>query len=101
MRYGKCSSRQRLHDAACSSRAPSVVREQPGPCRPLRPEPKTVRKWRMRPTTVDVPMGRKVSKSTVLTPAEEAIVVEFRRRTVRRALAPFRRRNAPATSMPG
>jgi hypothetical protein len=55
----------------------------------------------MRPTTVDVPMGRKVSKSTVLTPAEEAIVVEFRRRTVRRALAPFRRRNAPATSMPG
>src|SRR5215467_9109292 len=36
MPYGKRSSRQRPHDAASSSRAPSVEREQPGPCRPLR-----------------------------------------------------------------
>jgi hypothetical protein len=38
MPYGKRSSRQRPHDAASSSRVPSVEREQPGPCRPLRPE---------------------------------------------------------------
>ena len=39
MCFGKRSSRQRPHDAAYSSRAPSVAREQPGPCRPLRTEP--------------------------------------------------------------
>src|SRR3984957_19578590 len=38
MPYGKRSSRQRPNDAASSSRVPSVEREQPGPCRPLRPE---------------------------------------------------------------
>jgi len=45
-------------------------------------DPKTVRKWRKRTTTADAPMGPKAPKSTVLTPAEEAIVVEFRRRTL-------------------
>ncbi len=35
--------------------------------------PKTVRKWRQRTTTTDAPMGPKAPKSTVLTPAEEAI----------------------------
>ena len=44
--------------------------------------PKTVSKWRKRTTTGDEPMGPKAPKSTVLTPAEEAIVVEFRRRTL-------------------
>jgi transposase-like protein len=44
--------------------------------------PKTVAKWRRRAETADAPMGPKVSRSTVLTPAEEAIVVEFRRRTL-------------------
>src|SRR6476619_6533891 len=34
---------------------------------------KTVRKWRRRTTTADEPMGPKTPKSTVLTPAEEAI----------------------------
>ena len=43
---------------------------------------KTVRKWRKRTTTADEPMGPKTPKSTVLTPAEEAIVVAFRRRTL-------------------
>ncbi len=33
--------------------------------------PKTVAKWRKRPTTADVPMGPKVPRSTALTPAEE------------------------------
>jgi hypothetical protein len=41
---------------------------------------KTVLKWRNRAETADAPMGPK-PKSTGLTPAEEAIIVEFRRRT--------------------
>ena len=42
---------------------------------------KTVLKWRSRTETADAPMGPK-PKSTVLTPAEEAVIVEFRRRTL-------------------
>jgi transposase-like protein len=44
--------------------------------------PKTVGKWRQRTTTADAPMGPKAPKSTVLTPAEEAIVVAFRQKTL-------------------
>lgn len=44
--------------------------------------PKTVAKWRRRTTTSDLPMGPRVRHSTVLSPAEEAFVVEFRRRTL-------------------
>jgi transposase-like protein len=43
---------------------------------------KTVRKWRKRTTTADALMGLKKPKSTVLTPAEEAIVVAFRQKTL-------------------
>ncbi len=43
--------------------------------------PKTVAKWRARTTTADAPMGPR-RRSTVLTEAEEAVVVEFRRRTL-------------------
>ena len=39
MSLGKRSARQRPHDAAYSSRAPSVERERPLPCGALRPEP--------------------------------------------------------------
>src|SRR5271163_3643579 len=39
MSYGKRSAWQRPHDAAYSSRAPSVERERPLPCSALRPEP--------------------------------------------------------------
>ena len=42
----------------------------------------TVNKWRSRTTTADAPMGPTVPCSTVLTPAQEAMVVEFRRRTL-------------------
>jgi hypothetical protein len=41
-----------------------------------------VAKWRARQTTADAPMGPRRPRSTVLTEAEEAIVVEFRRRTL-------------------
>src|SRR3712207_3529206 len=44
--------------------------------------PKTVQKWRKRTTTADQPMGPSRPRSTVLTEAKEAIVVEFRRRTL-------------------
>src|SRR4051794_19446513 len=44
--------------------------------------PKTVQKWRKRTTTADQPMGPRRPRSTVLTEAEEAIVVAFRRRTL-------------------
>jgi transposase InsO family protein len=44
--------------------------------------PKTVAKWRTRTTTADQPMGPSRPRSTVLSEVEEAIVVEFRRRTL-------------------
>ena len=44
--------------------------------------PKTVAKWRRRTTTADRPMGPSRPRSSVLTEAEEAVVVEFRRRTL-------------------
>jgi len=44
--------------------------------------PKTVAKWRGRTTVTDAPMGPSRPRSTVLTEAEQAIVVEFRRRTL-------------------
>ena len=42
----------------------------------------TVAKWRARTTTGDAPMGPTVPRSTVLSAAEEAMIVEFRRRTL-------------------
>ena len=44
--------------------------------------PKTVAKWRKRTTTADAAMGPKTVKSSVLTPAEEAVVVAFRQKTL-------------------
>ncbi len=44
--------------------------------------PKTVAEWRERTTTADAPMGPSRARSSVLTEAEEAIVVGFRRRTL-------------------
>jgi transposase-like protein len=44
--------------------------------------PKTVHKWRKRTTTTDAPMGPKAPKCKMLTPAEEAIVVAFRQKTL-------------------
>jgi len=56
--------------------------------------PKTVSKWRKRITTGDEPMGPKAPKSTVLTSAEEAIIVEFRRRRLKGEFRPAFRKNA-------
>jgi hypothetical protein len=60
--------------------------------------PKTVAKWKGRTTTADAPMGPSDPRSTVLTPVEEAMIVEFRRRTllpVGAALGHFAERAAP------
>ena len=42
----------------------------------------TVAKWRARTNTADAPMGPRAPASTMLTPVEEAMIVEFRRRTL-------------------
>jgi len=43
---------------------------------------KTVQKWRARSSVTDLPTGPKERKSTVLTLAEEAMIVAFRRHTL-------------------
>jgi transposase-like protein len=43
---------------------------------------KTVAKWRKRQTVEDLKTGPKEPRSTVLTEAEEATIVEFRRHTL-------------------
>ena len=42
----------------------------------------TVNKWRNRTTTADAPVGLSAPPSAVLTLAEEAMLIEFRRRTL-------------------
>jgi transposase InsO family protein len=44
--------------------------------------PKTVAKWRKRPSLEDCPMGPKAPRSTVLSVEEETLVVAFRRQTL-------------------
>lgn len=44
--------------------------------------PKTVAKWKKRKTVQDAPMGPKNSTSTVLSKAEEAVIVAFRKHTL-------------------
>lgn len=44
--------------------------------------PKTVAKWRKRATVVDLKTGSKEPRSTVLTEADEAMIVAFRRHTL-------------------
>ena len=46
--------------------------------------PKTVTKWRKRATVEDLKTGPKEPRSTVLTEAEEAMIVAFRRHTLLR-----------------
>src|SRR5215210_7573946 len=44
--------------------------------------PKTVAKWKKRTSAADLPTGPKAPRSTVLTLAEEAVIVAFRRHTL-------------------
>src|SRR4028119_1293761 len=45
--------------------------------------PKTVSKWKKRKSAADLPTGPKAPRSTVLTLEEEAVIVAFRRHTLR------------------
>jgi hypothetical protein len=81
MAYGKRFSRHSAHDGAYSSRPPSVKRERRALASRYGLNAKTARKRRKR-TTADEPMGPKTPKSTLLTPAEKAIVVAFRHKTL-------------------
>lgn len=44
--------------------------------------PKTVAKWKKRDTVVDLPMGPKEARSSVLTKEQEALIVAFRKHTL-------------------
>ena len=81
-RYGNNASWQRPHDAANSSRAFQMSKEKTSTlAQRYGLSRTTVTKWRTRTTTGDAPMGPAKPRSTVLSPAEEAVIVEFRRRT--------------------
>ena len=90
------SSRQRPHDDACSSRAPKPAREHPGPGRPIQLAAESAMDESA--PSCRAPMAPSDPRSTVLTPVEEAMIVEFRRRTllpVGAALGHFAERAAP------
>lgn len=76
-----------LHGSARTTpRVRAELQASQAPTRALavqyRLNPKTVAKWRSRTGTADAPMGPVRLRSTILTETEEAIVVEFRRRTL-------------------
>jgi hypothetical protein len=64
-------------------RAPSTPSREPeGAGQRYGVNPKTVAKWKARPSVADVPTGPKEPRSTVLSVEEEAVVVAFRRHTL-------------------
>ena len=81
MHYGKRSSRQRPHDAANSSRAQSDESAGPSPRQPIRPQRQNRLEMAQSCRDHRRAHGPK-SKSTFLTLAKEAVIVEFRRRTL-------------------
>ena len=74
---------QVLHGSATTTaRVRAEIQASPEPigalARRLGLDRKTVRKWRGRPSTEDLPMGPKERRSSVLTALEEAAVVAVR-----------------------
>src|ERR671920_489284 len=83
-RGGGCAMAAGLHGSARTTpRVRAELQESEESARALAARyglnPKTVAKWRGRTGTADAPMGPARPRSTSLTEAEEAIVVEFRR----------------------
>src|SRR3569833_1672019 len=75
--HGSARTTQRIRaELHASQETPRVLAARHGL------NPKTVQKWRKRTTTATQPLGPRRPRSTVLTEAEEAIVVEFPRRTL-------------------
>ena len=81
-RYGTSSSRQRHDHARHPSSNTASEASLAALSRELGINPETVSKWRKRATLADLKPGPKEPRSTVLTEAEEAIVVAFRRHTL-------------------
>ena len=83
MRYRLGSPRQRHYDRGGPSRAIQHSQESlRGLAKRYGINPKTVAKWHKRSSMTDLPTGPREPRSTVLTPAEEAIIVAFRRHTL-------------------
>jgi hypothetical protein len=82
MRYGRNASRLRPNDAAHSSRAPSVESEYPRPCPAVRGKSEDSREVAQPEHDDRCADGTPRQASTTLSPTEEALVVEFRRRTL-------------------
>ena len=75
--HGSARTTSRIHaDFQSSKKTSSDLAKRYGLSRT------TINKWCSRKTTADAPMGPTAPFSTVLTPAQEAMVVEFRRRTL-------------------
>lgn len=78
MRYGGSSSGQRLYYVACSLHASQMSTRALAAQYDL--NSKTVAKWCAQKTAADAATGPREPRSTVLSLAEEAVIVEFRRR---------------------
>lgn len=94
--HGTSSSRER-HDHVRRQSSNTAIHRPEGHCAAMARErqaslsalsqelginPKTVAKWRKRATVEDLKTGPKEPRSTVLTEAEEAAIVAFRRHTL-------------------
>ena len=81
--YGTSSSRERHDHARRQSSNTAIASSSLAQLsRELGINPKTVAKWRKRETVEDMKTGPTEPRSTVLTEAEEAMVVALRRHTL-------------------
>jgi len=85
--WGRCVTFNRMRSNATTTHAirAAIQRSQASLAtlsRELGINPKTVAKWRKRATIEDLKTGPKAPHSTILTEAEEAMVVAFRRHTL-------------------
>lgn len=78
---GQSSSRKR-HDHARRQSCTTIASRPVTLSRDLGINPKTVAKWRKRQTVEDLKTGPREPRSTILTEAEEATIVAFRRHTL-------------------
>jgi hypothetical protein len=77
VRHGSATTTHAIRAAIQRSQASTAALS-----RDLGINPKTVAKWRKRETVVDLKTGPKEPRSSVLSEAEEAMVVAFRRHTL-------------------
>jgi len=75
------ASSKRPHQPETAPRDSAERRIRQGSCLAVGVNPKTIAKWKRRRTTSDARMGPKKPVSTVLSAAEEALIVVFRKRT--------------------